>query len=662
MAYANKDLDSLFASQPSVISCDIFDTVLLRRSISEPKRHWMAATRIVRRFPGQSGSIWSVYRARRLSQETAYRGNQLSRSGLDVAIREILSRQAALIGLPPESLEDLVAIELDVEKQSLVPNHALISRLRQAHLRGSRVIAVSDTPLSIRDMEGLLQSLIGETTFDSIYTSADCSGCKYDGRLFGYVRGAEGVNANELFHIGDNRHSDGDMAVLAGLNAVVRPRSHAYIASRVLDSALFQSSLVVRRKAAYRPKPAAGGRLPAHTQKRMVLGPLVAEYCLRLWLYLSCASGGDGAVALFCARGGIGQRIAFERFLARTGLKLEMRRENLLVSRVVASRGAVLSQSPAASDALAYEFKGGSLRDAAEALAGQPLTLGTDWDEPFDADQFFARLKEDPSAHNLKSILVEQNILFNQHLERLIGSARRVILCDTGLYGSTVRLLQAARPDIHFELLLLARCNYRGGDESHFAQTVGLLSEADHYGLDKRSSIVLRYWHLTESLFELAVPSATTFPAAAELASLSERFANSSFVGTDHLVGESFKATSEYLDELTERKFFDRIMTDSVSSWRRLKFIVITPKKPDVDLWATGPRGRDFGRAETVEAIAMLSGRGLMARIRAIRCSRWKEGAIANYLGWFRAPAQWALEAVYLGRSAIWLLRGQSTR
>ena len=661
MAYANTDLDSLFASQQRIISCDIFDTILLRRAISEPRRHWMAATRIVRRFPGQSGSTSAVYRARRLSQETAYRGNQLARSGLDVAIREILSRQAALAGLQPESLEDLVAIEIEVERQSLVPNHALISRLRQAHLRGSRVIAISDTPLSVRDMEGLLHGLIGEHIFDSIYTSADCGGCKYDGRLFGYVRSAEGVNANELFHIGDNRHSDGDMAVLAGHKAVVRPRSRAYIALRVLDSALFQSSLVVRPKGAYRRKPAAG-RQPARAQKRMVLGPLVAEYCLRLWLYLSCASGGDGSVALFCARGGIGQRIAFERFLARTGLKLEMRRENLLVSRVIASRGAVLSQSPAASDALAYEFKGGSLRDAAEALAGQPLTLGTDWDEPFDAEQFFARLKKDPSAKTLKSILVEQNDLFNQHLERLIGSAKRVILCDTGLYGSTVQLLQAARPDIHFELLLLARCNYRGGDKSHFAQTVGLLSEADRYGLYKRSSIVLRYWHLTESLFELAVPSATTFPPPAELVSLSEGFANSSFAKTDHLVGETFKAASEYLDELTERKFFDRIMTDSIDSWRRLKFIVITPKKPDVDLWATGPRGRDFGRAETVEAITKLSGPGLMARVRAIRYSRWKEGAIANYLGWFRAPVQWALEAIYLGRSAIWLFRGQSTR
>jgi FMN phosphatase YigB (HAD superfamily) len=662
MPRASKDLASLFASRPTIISCDIFDTVLLRRAMSEPRRQWMAATRIVRRFPGQTCTIPAVYRARRLSQETAYRSNQIGRSGLDVTIREILSRQAALIGLPPESLEDLVAIEIEVEKQSLVPNRALISKLRRAHLRGSRVIAVSDTPLSITDIKRLLRSLIGETIFDSIYTSAECGGRKHNGRLFRYVRGAEGVNGDEIFHVGDNRHSDGDMAALAGYNAFVLPRSQVYIAARVLDSALFQCSLMVRVKGAFPPKPAPGVSQSPHTQRRMVLGPLVAEYCLRLWLYLSCANQDDRSVALFCARGGIGQRIAFERFLARTGLKLEMRRENLLVSRVIASRGAVLSQSPAASDALAYEFKGSSLRDAAEALAGEPLTLGADWDRPFDAVLFFALLKEDPSARTLNSILLEQNNLFNQHLERLIGSAKRVLLCDTGLYGSTIRLLQAARPDIHFELLLLARSNYRGGDESHFAQTVGLLSEVDHYGLNKRSSIVLRYWHLIESLFELSVPSATTFPCVAELASLSEGFSNSSFAETDHLVGASFKAVSEYLDDLAKQKFLDRIMGDSLGAWQRLKFIVITPKKIDVDLWATGPRGRDFGRAETVEAITMLSGPGLMARIRAIRYSRWKEGAIAKYLGWFRAPVQWALEAVYLGRSAIFLLRGQSTR
>jgi FMN phosphatase YigB (HAD superfamily) len=662
MAYINEDLDSLFASQPKIISCDIFDTVLLRRPISEPRRQWMAATRIVRRFPGQTCAIPSVYLARRLSQEIAYRGNQIGRSGLDVTIRTILSHQAALVGLSLESLEELVAIEIEVERQSLIPNHALISRLKQAHLRGSRVIAVSDTPLSISDMDGLLRGVIGESIFDSIYTSADCVGCKHNGRLFRHVRCAEEAQGNEIVHVGDNRHSDGDMAALAGQRAVVRPRSKVYTASRVLDSAVFQSTVIVRLRGAYHPKPAHGAPQPPHTLKRMLLGPLVAEYCMRLWLYLSSAAQDDRSVALFCARGGIGQRIAFERFLVRTGLTLEMRRENLLVSRVIAARGAVLSQSPAASDALAYEFKGGSLRDAAEALAGEPLTLGADWNRPFEAGLFFALLKEDPSAKTLNSILVAQNDLFNQHLESLIGAAKRVLLCDTGLYGSTIRLLQAARPDIHFELLLLARSNYRGGDESHFAYTVGLLSEVDYYGLNKRSSIVLRYWHLVESLFELAVPTATTFPCEAELDALSTGFANSSFAEKDHLVGESFRAASEYLDELSERIFFDRIMSDSVNSWRRLKLIVITPRKPDVDLWATGPRGRDFGRAETVEAITTLSGTGLMARIRAIRCSRWKEGAIATYLGWFRAPVQWTLEAAYLGRSALFALRGQSTR
>ena len=104
--------------------------------------------------PDRAALFRQLYRARRLSQETAYRGNQLGRSGLDVTIREILSRQAALVGLAAESLEDLVAIEIEVEKQSLVPNYALISLLKRAHSRGSRVIAVSDTPLSISDMGG----------------------------------------------------------------------------------------------------------------------------------------------------------------------------------------------------------------------------------------------------------------------------------------------------------------------------------------------------------------------------------------------------------------------------------------------------------------------------------------------------------------------------
>ena len=208
------------------------------------------------------------------------------------------------------------------------------------------------------------------------------------------------------------------MPALAGHNAVVHPRLPGVHRMEGPGLSTASSYPNFRRMLAYHPKPAPSSE-PPHIQKRMILGPLVAEYCLRLWLYLSFASQDGRSVALFCARGGIGQRIAFERFLARTGLTLEMRRENLVVSRVIASRGAVLSQSPAASDALAYEFKGGSLRDAAEALAGEPLTFGADWDRPFEAELFFALLKEDASAETLNSILVQQANRFNQHLERL---------------------------------------------------------------------------------------------------------------------------------------------------------------------------------------------------------------------------------------------------
>ena len=83
-----------------------------------------------------------------------------------------------------------------------------------------------------------------------------------------------------------------------------------------------------------RSVPAIDG---AYSFGRFVLGPIVAHFCLRIWLYAKGAEAADSAVLLFCARGGVGIREAFERLLLRLSLPLDMRRENVMISRLVAA-------------------------------------------------------------------------------------------------------------------------------------------------------------------------------------------------------------------------------------------------------------------------------------------------------------------------------------
>ena len=53
---------------------------------------------------------------------------------------------------------------------------------------------------------------------------------------------------------------------------------------------------------------------------RDVFGPIVTQFCLMIWLYATEAEKGDNPCLLFCARGGVGIREAFEQTLAKLRL------------------------------------------------------------------------------------------------------------------------------------------------------------------------------------------------------------------------------------------------------------------------------------------------------------------------------------------------------
>src|SRR3979411_3371750 len=82
---------------------------------------------------------------------------------------------------------------------------------------------------------------------------------------------------------------------------------------------------------------------------RNVLGPIVAQFGLLIWLYAVEAEAAHKTLLLFCARGGVGVREAFERVLAKLCLPLGLRRENIMILRLVAGRAAPLAPGKSAS-------------------------------------------------------------------------------------------------------------------------------------------------------------------------------------------------------------------------------------------------------------------------------------------------------------------------
>lgn len=631
----------------ALVSTDLFDTLLLRKIRSERARIIAGERRFARKLAEQGLTVAesSLVEARLAAQRLAYRALDMGAQDGEVALHDVVRRQLLMLGLPGTRLEELceirLVIELAIEKESLRPNHELAALLRRCRKEGRRVVAISDIGLPTATLEALVAHVHGPGLLDRIYSSADLGLTKRRGDLFPAVLAAEGIDARRTLHVGDDRLADHVMPSALGLRTLHLPRPKLRRHLSRLHGAASELSRVLRR----RP---ASGRMTAeqvgdpHDFGREVLGPIVAEFCLAIWLYADEAGKRGDAALLFCARGGLGIRAAFERLVERLDLPLELPRENLMVSRLVAARAAIMARSGAALDELGREFRGSSFAEVATALGGKRYELLQSWDEPFVPERFFAML-ERPAGDDILADIDRQNVLFRRHLSAAGGGARRIILCDTGLYGSTQRLLAAGLPDLSFETIQLARCNYKSLSEEHFPRVVGLAVERNRYSPFAVRSTVLRYWQLIESLFEPAIPSVRSFAEGAN-GEVTCNAGDIAFGAVDPSIGNPLLAGAlAYIDGVGSGA---AIMADAALAWPWLRRAVTRPAEADLSALAIGERSVDFGRSGAVGDGEALSG-GSLSRLASIRSQLWREGAIARAFPRSRLPLLTALEAFH---------------
>ena len=384
---------------------------------------------------------------------------------------------------------------------------------------------------------------------------------------------------------------------------------------------------------------------------RAVLGPIVAEFCLRLWSLESLMDRPGEASLLFCARGGLRMQLAYERFLAATALPSTVHRAPLMVSRVVAIRPALMRTVderldvlvPSAAATLAYEFPRSSLSEVALAMTGiAPAARPDRWEVPFTPSGFAALLRH-TDAGDIVETLEQQAVLFTRHLHAALGDGgHRAVLVDTGLYGSTRQLLADGLPDIDFSSALIAR-SYRPGLESGHTKTIGLSVEADGYSPLRRRTALLRYWHFVEWLFEPDLSSVRTFTEERGVVR-----SNLEVKGWPDRVpptpGSAFAGVLDYLDSLPHGPA-ERVLIDADRAWSEFRRAVVWPGRDQVDALSVGTRSHDFGTDATWSA------RPWQGPVAALRGSTmWREGEIARSGTRLRRPLLAAIETAYGAR------------
>lgn len=392
------------------------------------------------------------------------------------------------------------------------------------------------------------------------------------------------------------------------------------------------------------PVPREGAADPVHAFGYGTLGPILAEFAQRLWLFQRLVPRPEEATLLFCARGGLRLQAIYERFLLRTGLAPTIPFDSLMVSRLIAARMAATNPTDALLDELGREFRDRPMAEVAACLAQRDdLDLPPLWYDVYRPETFRVLAA---GARDLRAAIAMQNDLFRAHLDARTAGRSTVILCDTGLYGSTVRLLREAMPERRWLSVQFARSNYKGFAAPHFDVTVGLSVERDLYAPWDLRSCVLRFWHLVESVLEPELPSARAFAVPP---GGTEPLANTEVPGWRERVLPAgpclFSGALAYVDHLTPESLRG-LDDEAVRGWRRLRRTLIRPRPSDLPLLTLGDRSRDFGRREQVAQFA--ERRGAPARIRA---SLWREGALIREHPRLGAATLPMLEALHVLRA-----------
>jgi hypothetical protein len=388
-----------------------------------------------------------------------------------------------------------------------------------------------------------------------------------------------------------------------------------------------------------------------HALGREVFGPILAEFAIRLWTFLSGFPEPQQAKLLFCARGGLRLRLVYERVLANTGLESPIAFDDLMVSRVVAARGAMLVGSPAARDEILREFAGDTCLKVAEALAGERLAGARIADVPVD-ERGLARLfrHDDGDLTDVGLLMQQQDKLFRQHLAEKTAGRSHLILCDTGLYGSTIRMLKHAVPEMAWNCAQFARSNYKRFDTAHFATTIGLSVEHDRYTPFDTRSGALRYWHVVESLLEPPLPSVRKFfVRGGQVVSNLEVDGWQALITPSGAEDALFAGVMSSIESLSARGAPSAIFADASKAWKRLHRLVVWPTPHEAQLLMVGERSRDFGRTDMVSALANPTERA--GRLAAVRRSLWREGATALAFPATRIVIQAALQGFHALRA-----------
>ena len=189
-----------------ILSLDCFDT-LLWRDCYEPGDVFAA-------LPGLSVA------QRMVAEKHARKAEFALRNRNEVSLEAIYAQ--ALPNAGRVAREDAMAAELQAEADACFAFAPTVELMRTAKARGLKVIIVSDTYLSARQLRSLIEKAAGEEVaalIDKVFVSSEAGISKSEGLLAKAITAIK-AKAPEVLHIGDNPRADYEASRALGVPAL----------------------------------------------------------------------------------------------------------------------------------------------------------------------------------------------------------------------------------------------------------------------------------------------------------------------------------------------------------------------------------------------------------------------------------------------------------
>lgn len=631
---------------PRVLSYDVFDTVLTRRT-GDPGEVYAEAARLLR-AQGLLDVAPAAYRAVRdaAHEDLVRRGDE------HVPLARIVDEVADRLGLAASA--PLLEAELDAERSLCRAVPGAPERLAHARSRTGRgVLFVSDTPLP----EAFLRELLAREGLyrdgDTVYGSGDRAASKEAGRLYDVVAADCGVEPSDLEHVGDSLAADVRKALLHGWTA----RHDASAAMTAHERRLDRASAATDGYASRLAGAARLGRLAARSEgvRPALAGigsgvgmPLLAGYAL--WLVQQARLRGLDRL-YFVARDGEVMREAFLPLAAQAGLRVEA--HYLYGSRIAWHVASTATATARDADEWLYETDdAGTVRevvgrlgltlDELRAVGDAPILHPSRTEHvlsPAERAELRALLAAGRTGELLADRAREQRELMLRYLDQegLTGPGR-VGIVDVGWRGRTARSLEEVLrgggrplPAAHLFVGLLHDAPDKAGPELFPRCHAWLFDEARGAGVDLAGADIAKM--------------VETFTGGREGYTLGYRSQGSE---QDAPVGPRLARPAN--DELLAwglpelRCALDRSLSvlaqgeppsDQVDlrtvAWQQLRSFWERPSAAEAEVWSAQPWGADWAGSHSAALGPPVRTRAVLAQLRGGRLSvrpnlTWYEG------------------------------------